>query len=141
MPYGSLKLKLPNNQSYNFYGSKKGPAAFLEINEESSLKKIMTEGSVGFAEDFIDSKIQSTNLVDLMYYFALNNDFIEKKIKYSLIFKLINNFKHILRNNSKFRAKRNIKFHYDLGNNFYKKWQNNMKLTTLDITKKLYIKL
>ena len=45
--------------------------AFLEITEESSLKKIMTEGSVGFAEDFIENKILSPNLTDLMYYFAL----------------------------------------------------------------------
>ena len=61
-----------------FKGFKNGPNANLEILQDSSLK-IMTEGSVGFAEDFIENKIRTSNPSELMYYFALNNEHIEEK--------------------------------------------------------------
>ncbi len=122
LPYGNINIKLPNKEIFKFKGTKNGPNVNLEILNKSSLKKIMTEGSVGFAEDFIENKIRTSNLTDLMYYFALNNEFIEKKFRYSIIFKLTNFVKHFLRKNSKYNAKKNIKYHYDLGNEFYKNW-------------------
>ena len=122
LPYGKINIKLPNNKIFKFKGFKNGPSVNLEILQDSSLKKIMTEGSVGFAEDFIENKIRTSNLSELMYYFALNNEHIEEKFRYNFIFKLTNFYKHFLRKNSKYKAKKNIKFHYDLGNDFYKNW-------------------
>ena len=36
--------------------------------------------------------------------------------------RLVNRIAHALRGNSKRRARRNIAFHYDLGNDFYAAW-------------------
>jgi len=122
LPYGKLLLILPNGKSFNFSGYKKGPYAELRIKEHKSIKRIMKNGSIGFAEEFIAKNIITKNLSNLIYYFALNNDFIEKKFLYSFWFKVINFFSHFFKNNSKHGAKNNIKKHYDIGNNFYQKW-------------------
>ena len=122
LPYGKLNLVLPNGKSFNFVGYKKGPVAKLKIKKYNSIKRIMKTGSIGFAEEFVENNIHTKNLSNLIYYFALNNDFIEKKFLYSFSFKIINFFNHFLKNNSKTGAKINIKKHYDIGNNFYQKW-------------------
>ena len=122
LPYGKLHLVLPDGKSYHFLGDKKGPFAELKIKKYNSIKRIMKTGSIGFAEEFVENNIHTKNLSNLIYYFALNNDFIEKKFLYSFSFKIINFFNHFLKNNSKTGAKINIKKHYDIGNNFYQKW-------------------
>ena len=122
LPYGKLTLTLPDGKSYNFIGYKKGPFAELKIKNNNSIKRIMKNGSIGFAEEFVENNIGTNNLSNLIYYFALNNDFIEKKFIYSFAFKFFNFFSHFLKNNSKVGAKNNIKKHYDIGNSFYKKW-------------------
>jgi len=122
LPYGKLFLTLPDGKNFNFSGYKKGPYAELRIKEHKSIKRMMKNGSIGFAEEFIAKNIITKNLSNLIYYFALNNDFIEKKFLYSFWFKVINFFSHFFKKNSKHGAKNNIKKHYDIGNNFYQKW-------------------
>ena len=46
LPYGKINIKLPNNKIFKFKGFKNGPSVNLEILQDSSLKKIMTEGQL-----------------------------------------------------------------------------------------------
>ena len=122
LPFGQLSLTLPDGKNYNFSGYQKGPSAQLKIKNYDSIKKIMKNGSIGFAEEFVANNISTNNLSALIYYFALNNDFIEKTLLYSLTFKIFNFLNHFWNNNSKIGSKNNIKKHYDIGNSFYQKW-------------------
>ena len=122
LPFGQLSLTLPDGKNYNFSGYQKGPSAQLKIKNYDSIKKIMKNGSIGFAEEFVANNISTNNLSALIYYFALNNDFIEKTLLYSLTFKFFNFLNHFWNNNSKIGSKNNIKKHYDIGNSFYQKW-------------------
>ncbi len=122
LPYGQLKLTMPDKKSYLIKGFKRGPIADLKIKSNSSIKKIIQGGSIAFAEQFISENVTSKNLPTLMYYLALNNDFIEQKFRYNFIFKFFNTLNHFLNSNTKAGSKKNIKFHYDLGNNFYENW-------------------
>ena len=122
LPYGKIKLTLPNKSSMIIKGKFKGPSADIHINSTSSIKKIMTQSTVGFANEFIENKIQTSNLLNLMYYFAINDDFISKKIRIGVLFRILNALSHYLNKNTKRNAEKNIKAHYDLGNLFYKSW-------------------
>ena len=62
LPYGKLLVILPNGKSFNFSGYKKGPYAELRIKEHKSIKRIMKNGSIGFAEEFIAKNIITKNL-------------------------------------------------------------------------------
>ncbi len=122
LPFGSIQLIMPNKKKLLLSGKKNGPKSDIIILKNSSIKKIMTKGSIGLGEEFIKGNIKSSDLSNLMHYLALNNDYVENKIIYSKIFKIINFIRHFLNKNTKYKAKKNIMSHYDLGNIFYKFW-------------------
>ena len=59
LPYGKLFITLPNGKSYNFSGYKKGPSAELRVKQNKSIKRIMKNGSIGFAEEFVENNIST----------------------------------------------------------------------------------
>ena len=93
--------------------------SFLDID---GLKLIISEGSIGFAKGYISNKWQTSNLTDLLIFISSNREHIENTFYGNIFFKIFSNFKNIFIFNSKKKSKTNIKFHYDLGNDFYSKW-------------------
>jgi cyclopropane-fatty-acyl-phospholipid synthase len=67
-------------------------------------------------------RLTSSNLTTLMYYFALNNDEAEETFKISILKYFFNKLSHFKNKNSESQAKKNISYHYDLGNKFYSYW-------------------
>jgi cyclopropane-fatty-acyl-phospholipid synthase len=57
-----------------------------------------------------------------MYYFALNNDQAEATFKISILKYFFNKISHLRNRNTKIQSKKNISYHYDLGNDFYSFW-------------------
>ena len=57
-----------------------------------------------------------------MHYCALNNDQAEETFKISFLKYLHNKYLHFKNRNTKIQAKKNISYHYDLGNQFYRYW-------------------
>ena len=121
LKYGKLKLSIDENH-YLISGKLSGPNADLKIENKDIIKKILIEGSVAFGEEYVNGNINTSNLENLLSYFAINNDDVEKKIKYNLLFKIKNKLNHYFNKNTKKGSKRNIHLHYDLGNDFYKIW-------------------
>ena len=121
LKYGKLKLSIDGNQ-HLINGNLSGPNADLKIENKDVIKKILIEGSVAFGEEYVNGNIKTSNLEILLNYFAINNDEVEKNIKYNLLFKIKNKLNHYFNKNTKKGSKRNIHSHYDLGNNFYKIW-------------------
>lgn len=121
-PYGSIELEWPNGKVEKISASKTGPKANLKIVDDNVVKEIISGGSVKFAELYMSKRILSSNLTTLMHYFALNNDEAEDTFKVSMIKYLWNKFDHFKNKNSETQAKKNISYHYDLGNKFYSYW-------------------
>ena len=123
--YGKIKILTPDNKTYKFSGLKDGPNADLKLNSYKSIKKILSNGSLGFAESYLDKDLETTNLKKLLSFSIKNErqlDFIFKKSFFSFITNKI--FKK-LKENSLNQNKKNISYHYDLGNNFFEKWLDN----------------
>lgn len=93
--------------------------SFLDID---GLKLIISEGSIGFAKGYISNKWQTSNLTDLLIFVSSNRQHIENTFYGNMFFKIFSIFKNAFIFNSKKKSKTNIKFHYDLGNDFYSKW-------------------
>ena len=110
---GDLISKINNDQL------RKCDMCFLDID---GLKLIISEGSIGFAKGYISNKWQTSNLTDLLIFISSNREYIENTFYGNIFFKIFSNFKNIFIFNSKKKSKTNIKFHYDLGNDFYSKW-------------------
>ena len=121
LTHGKLKLSINGNLHF-ISGKFPGPNANLKIEDKDIIKKLLIEGSVAFGEEYVNGNIKTSNLEDLLSYFAINNDEVEKNIKYNLLFKIRNKLNHYLNKNTKKGSKKNICSHYDLGNHFYKIW-------------------
>ena len=121
-PYGSIEIEWPNGKVEKFFANKNGPKANLKIADENVVKEIISGGSVKFAELYMAKRLTSSNLTALMHYFALNNDQAEATFKVSILKYFFNKFSHFKNKNSQHQAKKNISYHYDLGNKFYSYW-------------------
>jgi cyclopropane-fatty-acyl-phospholipid synthase len=121
-PYGSIEIEWPNGKVEKISASKTGPTANLKITDDKVVKEIINGGSVKFAELYMAKRLTSSNLTTLMHYFALNNNEAEDTFKVSILKYFFNKFSHFKNKNSQHQAKKNISYHYDLGNKFYSYW-------------------
>ena len=120
--YGSIQIEFSDGYIENIKAKKLGPKAMLKINKPNAAKEIIQGGSVAFAESYINKDISTDNLTNLIHYCALNNDQAESTFNISILKKIIHKVFHYKNKNTKNQAKKNISFHYDLGNKFYEYW-------------------
>ncbi len=119
---GSLTVTFPDNTTKSFKGFGQGYKAQIKLNNYKLFFKLFHKGSIGFAESYMNGDFESTNLLNLLLFSYDNqNNFLNNKNVKGL-FHFYFKFRHYLNENTKSKSKKNISFHYDLGNNFYKLW-------------------
>tara|TARA_B100000579_G_scaffold428997_1_gene440065 strand:+ start:1735 stop:2925 length:1191 start_codon:yes stop_codon:yes gene_type:complete len=120
--YGELSVKFPSGSIRTFRGNTGDNIADLTINNYKFVSKIFKRKSIGFAESYMDGDFSSSNLTNLLLL-AFNNEkhFLEN-LKSNIFFNIYSKLKHFLNENTKAQSKKNIEYHYDLGNKFYTKW-------------------
>jgi len=116
---GSLTVNFPSGKTINFLG-KKGLSSDLTLLSYRPLLRTIIGGHLGFSESYIKGEWTSSNLESFLEIMVVNlpESFNPKSKLYLFYNKII----HFFRENTKTRAKKNIMYHYDLGNNFYKLW-------------------
>lgn len=122
LPVGSLSLTFPEGDSHHFKGKRQGAEADLHIVSQAGLMRIIKDGKMGFCEAYMTGDVDSKNLVNLIEYAAVNNQIVEEKLKMNPLSWLTTRIGHLMRRNSKTGSRKNISYHYDLGNDFYALW-------------------
>ena len=120
--YGELSVTFPSGATNQFRGLNNDQKADLTINNYKFISKILKKKSVGFAESYMDGDFSSSNLTNLLLLAFKNEEYFLENLKANIFFNIYSRFKHFLNENTKSQSKNNIEYHYDLGNNFYKKW-------------------
>ena len=116
---GKLTITLPNNENLEFFG-KSDLKSNLKLNSYMPILRTITSGHVGFAESYLKGEWTSSDLESLLEIMVTNlPEAFSAKSKIHLTY---NRIIHFFRENTKSRAKKNIQYHYDLGNDFYKLW-------------------
>ena len=119
---GLLKLKLPDNKELYIGKINSKFIAELDIHSWKIFNKIIKEGSMGFAEAYMNSEASSPDILKVIQLLGMNRKYNKKIIQGKVLYSLYNYMQHIFRPNSKNGSKKNISSHYDLGNSFYSKW-------------------
>ena len=120
--YGRLHLTMPDGNQYQFEGSEQGPDADMTIHSHNAIKRMMTDGKMGFCKAFMVAEITSYDPAALVELAVMQNDYVEANLKFSVIKTQLRKLMHYRNNNSKTGSRKNISYHYDLGNSFYDKW-------------------
>ena len=102
--------------------------AHIRVRRESFFKKCVLAGDIGFAESFIDGDWETPNLAAVIAWFIHNVDAaptlsgsVKNRVKAPALnlLRFTNRLAHLLRPNTRDTARRNIREHYDLSNDFF----------------------
>jgi cyclopropane-fatty-acyl-phospholipid synthase len=119
---GDVTVELPSGTQLVHKGARPGPQAFLTIHRWRAIWRLIVLGDVGFAESYIAGDWTSPNLPAFIELAARNIDPLEAKIDGSFATRLIRRLRHFARANTRTGSRKNVTFHYDLGNSFYECW-------------------
>ncbi len=120
--YGSLQITLADGESKTFSAPNSGPQAQITIKNSNLIDEVITGGDVAFGETYMQGWWESEDLAILLTFLTLNANVLEeffhaRKFKAFLLF-----LSSFFTKNTKKGSKKNIKAHYDLGNDFYQLW-------------------
>ena len=119
---GSLEVRMPDGGVYRAAGDKPGPDAQIAISNPHFLRRLFREGHLGFGETYMDGWWTSPDLQALLDIVMLNNDGVGLSFPGAGLFRLRERLRHVFNANTRRGSRRNIAYHYDLGNDFYALW-------------------
>jgi cyclopropane-fatty-acyl-phospholipid synthase len=122
--YGQIKIedRSGNNVITETFGD---PAQSLKVvvvvYHSRFYSRTLLGGSIGNAESYIDLDWSTEHLTDLVRLFVLNRDILQGiDSGFGNLLKPIQKFFHGLRKNTIEGSRKNIRSHYDIGNDFFK---------------------
>lgn len=117
---GYLELVCPD-QTYAFGDPGAPLRAMAVIHDERFFRRALTGADVGIGESYMDGDWTSPDLVALVRLAVRNlRLFDARSTVFSGLRQLAGRVRHRFRTNSLWGSRRNIRAHYDLGNDFYR---------------------
>lgn len=118
---GQLTLRTPEGEKYEFGTT--GPSVEMKINDWAAVSAIAAHGQVGFGEAYVQGMWDTSSIETLMVLALLNRDELGAYDHAGMFnrtkFRLVDT---VLRANTRRGAQKNIRAHYDVGNEFYALW-------------------
>ncbi|WP_370239213.1 class I SAM-dependent methyltransferase [Neptunomonas phycophila] len=97
-------------------------APVIKLKRNRAILKSSVNGLLGWAESYMAGDWECDSLITLTDWAMYNEDALRTAFAGRSISALINRIWHRLNDNSKRGSRKNIAYHYDLGNNFYQEW-------------------
>jgi len=117
---GKLSIILSSGKNVHFG---KGKAhSIVKLQSNKTLLRFILNGNLGIADAYIRGEWSCTDLTTFFQIILKNEDNFKKNNKGTILYHYYNKLRHLLNVNSKYGAKKNISYHYDLGNKFYSLW-------------------
>lgn len=122
LAYGQITVIAPSGNTAVLRGREDGPHATIVLHRWRAVRRLLAGGDLGFAEAHIDGDWSSPDLLGLLELAMRNAEAIDGKLRGTAPVRLVNRLRHLLNANTPRGSRRNISFHYDLGNEFYARW-------------------
>ena len=119
---GVLTFTSPEGVTTQFRGVHEGPHADLRFADWGVAREALKSAEIGLAECYRDGRLFTGHLTQFLELCVANQRALEAVFYGKPLVALFFRIKHLLRANTKTRAKKNIHAHYDLSNDFYKLW-------------------
>lgn len=119
---GRLDIVLPDGRQFSAGGEVPGPIAVLEVHNEDLFARLIREGYVGFSEAYMDGWWSTPDLQSFMDLVNTDNDEMYNGYPGQKLIQMYEKLRFWLQRNHKSQARKNISYHYDLGNDFYGLW-------------------
>ena len=120
--FGAIEIELPNGEVKKFTSNIANPNAHIKIKNIAMIDECLIGGDVAFGESFINDKWESNNLPDLLLFLVINSSVLEQFFHAHKLRMFFLYLQALFRKNTYNGSKKNIQYHYDLGNDFYQLW-------------------
>lgn len=120
--FGTLTIEFPDGRNYYVKAAQSGPDATIIIRSPKFVWQVISGGKLGLARAYIDNNWDSPDLGAVLDLGIANEQCLNSVLALPALARLMTNLRHRLRANTRKGSKRNIAFHYDLGNRFYARW-------------------
>jgi len=119
---GAIDVTLPDGSMRRLGGRRDGPQVFVALANWRPLARLALSGSVGWYRAWAEGEWTSPDPVPLFDLFMRNRVSLGDTARARGLARLVNRMLHAARRNHRGGSRRNIAFHYDLGNDFYAAW-------------------
>lgn len=122
MNNGRVDFVLPDGRTFRAEGKNPGPVAELRIHNNDLFARLIREGDLGFCDAYLDEWWSTPDLQAFMDLVHADNDSIYDGFPGMGLVRFVERFRFWLQRNNRTQARKNISYHYDLGNEFYGLW-------------------
>ena len=122
MNTGRIDFVLPDGRHFRAEGAKPGHVAEVHIHNNDLFARLIREGDLGFCDAYLDEWWSTPDLQAFMDWVHADNDAIYDGFPGMGLVRNFEKFRFWLQRNHREQAKKNISYHYDLGNEFYGLW-------------------
>ncbi len=119
---GSVDILLPGGRVFRVEGKQPGSVAVLDVKNPEMFARVAREGELGFAEAYLEGWWESPDLQALLDVLLMTNQVVSRQRFGAGLVRTYEKARYWLLSNSRGQAARNISYHYDLGNRFYRAW-------------------
>jgi cyclopropane-fatty-acyl-phospholipid synthase len=113
--HGTLAVRVPDGSTRRF-GT--GPEVPMEIRSGRLFRRLATRGKLGLGESYTAGEWEADDLVAFFELLLANAE--EAGRRYPHLRRLMHARPRLSGRNSRLRARRNIRYHYDLGNDLFR---------------------
>ncbi|KNG95457.1 SAM-dependent methyltransferase [Pseudaestuariivita atlantica] len=122
MNNGRLDFVLPDGRTFRAEGRNPGPVGVLHIHNPDIFARLLREGDLGFCDAYLDGWWSTPDLQAFMDLVHADNENMYDGFPGMGLVRAYEKLRFWLQSNSRGQAKKNISYHYDLGNEFYGLW-------------------
>ncbi|WP_299731663.1 cyclopropane-fatty-acyl-phospholipid synthase family protein [uncultured Tateyamaria sp.] len=122
MNTGRVDFVLPDGRRFRAEGPNPGPVAEVHIHNDDLFARLIREGDLGFCDAYLDEWWSTPDLQAFMDWVHADNDEIYDGFPGLGLVRRFEKFRFWLQRNHREQARKNISYHYDLGNEFYGLW-------------------
>ncbi|WP_128291356.1 SAM-dependent methyltransferase [Afifella aestuarii] len=119
---GELTLHFPDGSQMTAAGAAAGPHAVMHIHRGRFFLRLLNSGAIGLAEGYIAEDWSSPDLEAVLELALLNEPAVGDAVALNRLQGAWERLRHLGRANTRRGSRRNIAAHYDLGNEFYRRW-------------------
>jgi cyclopropane-fatty-acyl-phospholipid synthase len=122
IPRGRVDVILPDGRHFRVEGRAPGHVAEVHVHNPDLFARLIREGDLGFSEAYLDGWWSTPDLQAFMDLLHDEADAMYDGFPGQRLVRAWERLRFWLQSNSRRQARRNIAYHYDLGNDFYRLW-------------------
>ncbi|MEJ6401945.1 cyclopropane-fatty-acyl-phospholipid synthase family protein [Yoonia sp. 2307UL14-13] len=122
MEHGRLDVILPDGRHFRVEGSEPGFVAEVHVHNPDLFARTIREGDLGFSEAYLDGWWSTPDLMAFMDFVHDDAEHMYDGFPGQRFVQIFEKLRFWWLGNSKTQARKNISYHYDLGNEFYGLW-------------------